>query len=130
MSFQGSFHGRTMGSLSATPNKKYQAPFAPMVPGFRYGVFNDVEGLEGLVDEGTCGVIVEPVQGEGGVNVGSVEFLGALRRRCTEVGAVLIYDEIQVGFFLPPFPPLFFPGVVGWLTGVVWAGTDGGFVGA
>jgi acetylornithine aminotransferase len=86
-----------MGSLSATPNPKYQAPFAPMVPGFKYGTFNDVEAVNDLVTEGTCGVIVEPIQGEGGVNVATPEFLLALRKRCTEVGAVLIFDEIQCG---------------------------------
>lgn len=97
VSFHNSFHGRTMGSLSATPNPKYQKPFAPMVPGFKYGTFNDVTGIKDLVTEATCGVIVEPIQGEGGVNVGTPEFLLALRKRCTEVGAVLIYDEIQCG---------------------------------
>jgi acetylornithine aminotransferase len=86
-----------MGSLSATPNPKYQAPFSPMVPGFKYGTFNDIAGIPGLVTEETCGVIVEPIQGEGGVNVGTAEFLVALARRCREVGAVLIYDEIQCG---------------------------------
>lgn len=97
VSFQNSFHGRTMGSLSATPNPKYQKPFAPMLPGFKYGTYNDVADIQDLVTESTCGVIVEPIQGEGGVNVASHEFLLALRKRCTEVGAVLIYDEIQCG---------------------------------
>lgn len=97
VSFHGSFHGRTMGSLSATPNPKYQKPFSPMVPGFKYGQFNDVEAVNELVTESTCGVIIEPIQGEGGVNVATPEFLLALRKRCTEVGAVLIYDEIQCG---------------------------------
>lgn len=97
VSFQNSFHGRTMGSLSATPNPKYQKPFAPMVPGFNYGTYNDVEGVQSLITEETCGVIVEPIQGEGGVNVATPEFLSALRQRCNEVGAVLIYDEIQCG---------------------------------
>ncbi|KAF2639421.1 acetylornithine aminotransferase mitochondrial precursor [Massarina eburnea CBS 473.64] len=97
VSFHNSFHGRTMGSLSATPNPKYQTPFSPMVPGFKYGTFNNVEGINDLVTEATCGVIVEPIQGEGGVNVATPEFLIALRKRCTEVGAVLIYDEIQCG---------------------------------
>ncbi|KAF2116910.1 acetylornithine aminotransferase mitochondrial precursor [Lophiotrema nucula] len=97
VSFQNSFHGRTMGSLSATPNPKYQKPFSPMVPGFKYGTFNDVDAVNDLVTEETCGVIVEPIQGEGGVNVATPEFLLALRKRCTEVGAVLIYDEIQCG---------------------------------
>lgn len=97
VSFHNSFHGRTMGSLSATPNPKYQKPFAPMLPGFRYGKFNDVSAINDLVTQRTCGVIVEPIQGEGGVIVANEEFLVALRARCTEVGAVLIYDEIQCG---------------------------------
>ena len=86
-----------MGSLSATPNPKYQKPFAPMVPGFRYGTYNDETGITDLVTESTCGVIVEPIQGEGGVNVANASFLEALRKRCNEVGAALIYDEIQCG---------------------------------
>ena len=97
VSFQNSFHGRTMGALSATPNPKYQKPFAPMLPGFKYGTYNDVAGINELVTEKTCGVIVEPIQGEGGVIVGTEEFLVALAKRCREVGAVLIYDEIQCG---------------------------------
>lgn len=97
VSFYNSFHGRTMGSLSATPNPKYQKPFSPMLPGFRYGVYNDVGAIDELVTENTCGVIVEPVQGEGGVIVATDDFLVALAARCKEVGAVLIYDEIQCG---------------------------------
>ncbi len=97
VSFHNSFHGRTMGALSATPNPKYQAPFAPMLPGFKYGTYNDVAGIKDLVTEKTCGVIVEPIQGEGGVIEGTEEFLCALADRCHEVGAVLIYDEIQCG---------------------------------
>lgn len=97
VSFQNGFHGRTMGSLSATPNPKYQKPFAPMVPGFKVGNYNDVSGINDLVTEKTCGVIVEPIQGEGGVTPATEEFLVALAKRCREVGAVLIYDEIQCG---------------------------------
>ncbi|KIW88641.1 uncharacterized protein Z519_10687 [Cladophialophora bantiana CBS 173.52] len=97
VSFHDSFHGRTYGSLSATPNKKYQPPFGPMLSGFRYGKFNDVAGVQQLVNENTAGVIVEPIQGEGGVNVATPEFLQALRKRCDEVGAILIFDEIQCG---------------------------------
>jgi len=97
VSFHNAFHGRTMGSLSATPNPKYQKPFSPMVPGFRYGTYNDISAIDSLVTEQTCGVIVEPIQGEGGVNVATSDFLLALRRRCNDVGAVLIYDEIQCG---------------------------------
>lgn len=97
VSFQNSFHGRTMGSLSATPNPKYQKPFAPMIPGFRYGTYNDIAGINDLVTENTCGVLIEPIQGEGGINVATPEFLQSLRARCNEVGAVLVYDEIQCG---------------------------------
>lgn len=99
VSFSGAFHGRTMGSLSATHNPKYQKPFAPMVPGFRCGTFNDADPavLEALVTPETCAVIVEPIQGEGGVNVGTEEFMVALAKRCRAVGAVLIHDEIQCG---------------------------------
>ncbi|KAL8893457.1 MAG: hypothetical protein Q9192_005244, partial [Flavoplaca navasiana] len=97
LSFQGSFHGRTMGSLSATPNPKYQKPFAPMIPGFKYGTYNDESSIKSLITDNTCGVIIEPIQGEGGVNVATPSFLQALRTRCDEVGAVLIYDEIQCG---------------------------------
>lgn len=97
VSFHGSFHGRTYGSLSATPNKKYQPPFGPMLPGFKYGTFNDVEAVQSLIDENTAGVIVEPIQGEGGINVATKEFLQAIRKRCDEVGATLIFDEIQCG---------------------------------
>ncbi|KAI9774192.1 MAG: acetylornithine aminotransferase [Geoglossum umbratile] len=97
VSFTNSFHGRTMGSLSATPNPKYQKPFSPMVPGFRYGTFNDIPSIPSIITPETCGVIVEPIQGEGGVNVADPAFLSALRARCDEVNAVLIYDEIQCG---------------------------------
>jgi acetylornithine aminotransferase len=97
VAFKNGFHGRTMGSLSATLNPKYQKPFSPMVPGFRYGDLNDLSQINKLVGEKTCGVIVEPIQGEGGVNGASEEFLVALAGRCKEVGAVLIYDEIQCG---------------------------------
>lgn len=97
VSFHSSFHGRTMGALSATPNPKYQKPFSPMLPGFKYGTYNDIDALGDLVTENTCGVIIEPIQGEGGVNVATQEFMLALRKRCTEVGAILIHDEIQCG---------------------------------
>ncbi|POR34569.1 Acetylornithine aminotransferase, mitochondrial [Tolypocladium paradoxum] len=97
VSFNNAFHGRTMGSLSATHNPKYQKPFSPMVPGFRLGTYNDVAAIDDLVTEKTCGVIIEPIQGEGGVQTATEEFLVALAKRCREVGAVLIYDEIQCG---------------------------------
>ncbi|KAK5997785.1 Acetylornithine aminotransferase [Cladobotryum mycophilum] len=97
VSFNNAFHGRTMGSLSATHNPKYQKPFAPMVPGFKLGTYNDTAAIHDLVNEKTCGVLIEPIQGEGGIHAGSEEFMVALARRCREVGAILIYDEIQSG---------------------------------
>jgi len=97
--FANAFHGRSMGALSVTPNAKYQAPFAPLLPGIDVGTLNDVAGLEGLVTAETCAVIVEPIQGEGGVNTASTEWLAALRKRCDAVGAVLIFDEIQCGLY-------------------------------
>ncbi|SJX65211.1 related to acetylornithine aminotransferase precursor [Sporisorium reilianum f. sp. reilianum] len=99
VSFNNAFHGRTMGALAMTPNPKYQAPFAPLIGDVRTGTYNDVAGVESLIDETTAGVIVEPVQGEGGIFPASVEFLQALRKRCDEVGAMLIFDEIQCGLF-------------------------------
>ncbi|KAJ7047614.1 pyridoxal phosphate-dependent transferase [Mycena alexandri] len=97
--FDNAFHGRSFGSLSVTPNPKYQAPFAPLLPGVDVGKLNDVGAVEGLIGEETCAVIVEPIQGEGGVNTASEEWLRALRRRCDAVGAVLIFDEIQCGLY-------------------------------
>ncbi|AAW41137.1 acetylornithine transaminase, putative [Cryptococcus deneoformans JEC21] len=99
--FSNAFHGRSLGALSCTPNPKYQAPFAPLIPGVKVGEYNDMseERLKDLVNEKTCGVIVEPIQGEGGVGEGKKEWFEMLGKRCKEVGAVLIYDEIQCGLF-------------------------------
>ncbi|GAA5982848.1 hypothetical protein JCM5350_003007 [Sporobolomyces pararoseus] len=97
VSFRDGFHGRSMGALSATWQEKYQAPFAPLIPGFVPATLNDIEGIQHAVTEKTCGVIVEPIQGEGGILEASEEFLRALRKRCDEVGALLIFDEIQCG---------------------------------
>ncbi|KAG0144856.1 hypothetical protein CROQUDRAFT_659402 [Cronartium quercuum f. sp. fusiforme G11] len=95
--FGDGFHGRTMGSLSVTHQPKYQAPFEPLIPGVVAGKLNEIPALNDLIKEETCGVIVEPIQGEGGVIEASEDFLRALRRRCDEVKAVLIFDEIQCG---------------------------------
>ncbi|KAJ3003535.1 acetylornithine aminotransferase, partial [Thoreauomyces humboldtii] len=97
VSFTNAFHGRSMGSLSATPSPKYQTPFMPLLPGFVNAPYNDVEQIAKVVDESVCAVLVEPVQGEGGIVPATKEFLVALRKRCDEVGALLIFDEIQCG---------------------------------
>ena len=97
VSFSDAFHGRTMGALAITPKEKYQTPFKPMVPGAVYGEFNSVESAEGVIDADTVAVIVEPIQGEGGINIASDAFLQALRRLCDEHDACLIMDEIQCG---------------------------------
>ena len=96
--FEGSFHGRSMGSISVTTNPKYQKPFAPLIPGIDVGKLNDLDGISKIVTKDTCAGIVEPIQGEGGVNAADMNWLRGLRKRCDEVGAVLIYDEIQVMF--------------------------------
>jgi acetylornithine/N-succinyldiaminopimelate aminotransferase len=91
------FHGRTFGALSVTAKAKYREPFEPLVPGARFIPHNDVAAALDAIDERVCAVIVEPVQGEGGVRPSSAEFLQALRQRCDEVDACLIFDEIQCG---------------------------------
>jgi predicted acetylornithine/succinylornithine family transaminase len=92
----GAFHGRTYGALSATPQESKQAPFAPLVPGFR-AVPPTAEALEAAVDERTAGVLLEPVQGESGVHPLPAEVLRAVRVACDRVGAALVFDEIQCG---------------------------------
>jgi len=92
------FHGRTFGSLSATFNKKYREGFEPLLPGVSHVSYNNIEALEKAVNEETAAVILEVVQGEGGVYPASLEYIQAARRICDERGALLIVDEIQTGF--------------------------------
>ena len=91
------FHGRTMGALSATWRKDFREPFEPLVPGFEHVPFNDIEALQKAVDHETAAVILEAVQGEGGVHVASPEYLPAAREACDRTGALLILDEVQTG---------------------------------
>ncbi len=93
---EGAFHGRTYGALSATPQESKQAPFAPLVPGFKV-IDKDPAALEKAVDDRTAAVLLEPIQGETGINVLSDEFLQATREACDRTGAALIFDEIQSG---------------------------------
>ena len=94
---QNSFHGRTLGSLATTGNKKYRAPFAPMLPGVTFVKFNDVHDLESKFDGSVCAIGMETIQGEGGVNPVSREFLTRARELTKAGGALLILDEIQCG---------------------------------
>ena len=91
------FHGRTLGALSATYNKKYKEAFEPLVPGFSHVPYNNAEALEAAVTDRTAAVILEAVQGEGGVYPADPEYLQAARRICTEKGTLLVIDEVQAG---------------------------------
>ena len=92
------FHGRTLGSLSATWNKTYREPFLPLVPDFSHVPYNNIETLEKAVNNKTAAVILEPVQGEGGVHLAEPAYLQAAQRICNKHGALLIIDEVQTGF--------------------------------
>lgn len=94
---EGAFHGRLFGTLSVTAQAKYQKPYEPLVPGVRVVPRNDVPALRAAITPSTCAVILEPIQGESGVHPLSAEFLCAARERCDEVGALLIFDEVQTG---------------------------------
>ncbi len=95
---QRGFHGRTLGALSCTWEKKYRAPFAPLVPDVQHAPFGRLEAFEELVGEDTACVLIEVVQGEGGVRPARDDFLRGLRQLCDECGALLIFDEVQTGF--------------------------------
>ena len=93
-----SFHGRTMASLSATAQKKIHTGFKPLLPGFKYVPFNDISAFKKAITKKTCAVLIEPIQGEGGVNLARDSYLKTLRKICNEEGILLIFDEIQTGF--------------------------------
>jgi acetylornithine/N-succinyldiaminopimelate aminotransferase len=97
LTFHRSFHGRTMAGISATAQEKVKQGFAPLLPGFRHLPFNDLQAVENAIGSETVGVLVEPVQGEGGIYPASKEFLLGLRRICDQHGLLLMLDEIQCG---------------------------------
>ena len=97
LAFTDAFHGRLFGSLAATPRPKYQDPFKPLMPGVRIAQYNDLDSARSYMDERMCAIIVEPVQGEGGVNLATPEFLKGLRALADEFDALLIFDEVQCG---------------------------------
>lgn len=98
ISLQGSFHGRTMGSLAATGQQRLHDGFAPLLPGFKYAPWNDAAGLETLLSDKTAAVIIELVQGEGGIRVMDPDFAQAVQRLCKERDILFIVDEVQTGF--------------------------------
>ena len=92
-----SFHGRTLATVTATGQPKYQHGFEPLMPGFKHVPYNDLRAMERAVDNRTAAILVEPIQGEGGVHVPDDDYLPGLRKLCDEAGALLIFDEIQTG---------------------------------
>ena len=98
ITFKRAFHGRTMGALSATAQPEKQSLFKPLLEGFKYAVFNDIDSVNKLTDEKTCGIMIEPIQGESGVYPAEKKFIEGLKDICTKNNILLIFDEIQTGF--------------------------------
>ncbi|MGE7971116.1 aminotransferase class III-fold pyridoxal phosphate-dependent enzyme, partial [Sphingomonas sp. NPDC092331] len=98
ITFKNAFHGRSIGAISATDQPKMRDGFEPLLPGFDYVKFNDLEGALAKIDGETAGFLVETVQGEGGMTAGTPEFIQGLRKACDEHGLLLILDEIQCGY--------------------------------
>jgi acetylornithine/N-succinyldiaminopimelate aminotransferase len=97
VAFEGSFHGRTLGALSLTWTRRYREPFEPLLPGVRFCPWQDLEALAAAVGPKTAAVVIEPVQGEGGVRPATPEFLRGVEQVCRDAGALLIVDEVQCG---------------------------------
>jgi predicted acetylornithine/succinylornithine family transaminase len=97
VTMEGGFHGRTFAALTATAQPKYHAGFEPMVPGFTYVPYNDLTAVAGVLDKQTAAVLVEPIQGEGGVNIPSADYLPGLRKLCDHHDVLMILDEVQTG---------------------------------
>ncbi|MFH1612532.1 MAG: aspartate aminotransferase family protein [bacterium] len=97
ITMKNSFHGRTLGSLTATGQEKYQQYFSPLFPGFKYVEFNNFNALEKNISSKTSAIMIEPIQGEGGINVASYDYLKKIRKLCNEKNILLIFDEVQCG---------------------------------
>jgi predicted acetylornithine/succinylornithine family transaminase len=97
ITMKDSFHGRTMATITATGQEKFQFGFTPLLEGFTYVPFNDLQALEKAISAKTCGVMLEPIQGEGGVNIPDEKYLASVREICDRYGILLIVDEVQVG---------------------------------
>ncbi|MDA0658130.1 MAG: aspartate aminotransferase family protein [Planctomycetota bacterium] len=97
ITFQGGFHGRTLGATSATAQPKYHEGLGPLVGGFRYAPFGDLDAVKKLIDDQTCAILLEPIQGEGGVRIPTQEFLAGLRQLADAHQLLLVFDEVQTG---------------------------------
>ena len=97
VAMEHSFHGRTFGAVSVTGKDVYREPFEPLVPGVRFAEFNDLESVKAVVNEKTCAIILEPLQGEGGINLATREFMEGIRKICDEQDILMICDEVQCG---------------------------------
>ena len=97
ITFHGSFHGRTLATITATAQEKYQAPFTPLPEGFIYAHVGDIKGLDEMITDTVCAVMIEPIQGESGVRPVPTEFMHAIRALCDESGILMICDEVQTG---------------------------------
>lgn len=97
ITMKGSFHGRTMATVTATGQTKYQKGFSPLIPGFSYVEFNNIDELENSVNENTCAIIIEPIQGEGGIRPCDKAYLQKVRSLCDKNDVVLVFDEVQCG---------------------------------
>lgn len=97
ITMKNSFHGRTLGTVTATGQEKYQEGFGPLLPGVKYVPYNDFEALEKTVNKNTCAVVLEAIQGEGGVNPANKEYLERVRELCDKLDIVMIFDEVQTG---------------------------------
>lgn len=97
IAMEHSFHGRSFGAVSVTGHDAYKEPFEPLVPGVRFARFNDLDSVKALVNERTCAIILEPLQGEGGINLAAPEFMQGIRKLCDENDILMICDEVQCG---------------------------------
>ena len=97
IAMENSFHGRSIGAVSVTGTESYRTPFEPLIGGVKFAQFNDLDSVKALVSDKTCAIILEPIQGEGGINLATDEFLKGIRQLCDEEGILLIFDEIQCG---------------------------------
>lgn len=94
---ENSFHGRSFGAVSVTGHTAYREPFEPMLPGVSFAEFNNLDSVKALVTDQTCAIILEPLQGEGGINLATQEFMEGIRKICDENDILMICDEVQCG---------------------------------